>query len=170
MPSRTRRLTNHIEDGNDTDSSENVPPVDAETDGVIEEETDTVNTDDAERRKVTLIQQYSRGKSTSMINDATMKSLTRAIRLVILPKVKFLPGGKGFGSFEQPDFTHPNCWVNKVFDRIANLKNASDRKKADVWMTYRNKIKEQFSLHRSSVTLKMKNAFCNGESICVLMT
>ena len=131
-------------------------------DGLTETETDTFDTDDAEARKLTLIQQYARGKSTNIINEATMRSLTRAVRLVIIPKVKFLPGGKGFGSFEQPDFTHPNCWVNKVFDRIANLKNASDKKKADVWMTYRTKIKEQFSLHRSCVTLKIKHAFTNG--------
>ena len=134
-------------------------------DGLTESETDTFNTDDAEARKLTLIQQYSRGKSSNIINEATMKSLTRAIRLVIIPKVKFLPGGRGFGSFEQPDFTHPNCWVNKVFDRIANLKNASNKKKADVWMTYRTKIKEQFSLHRSGVTLKIKAAFCDGKLI-----
>lgn len=130
--------------------------------GLTENDTDTFDTDDAEARKLTLIQQYARGKSSNIINEATMKSLTRAIRLVIIPKVKFLPGGKGFGSFEQPDFTHPNCWVNKVFNRISNLKNASDKKKADVWMTYRTKIKEQFSLHRSGVTLKIKTAFCNG--------
>ena len=131
-------------------------------DGLSETDTDTFDTDDTEARKLTLIQQYARGKSTNIINEATMKSLTRAVRLVIIPKVKFLPGGKGFGSFEQPDFTHPNCWVNKVFNRIANLKNASDKKKADVLMTYRTKIKEQFSLHRAGVTMKIKAAFCNG--------
>ena len=131
-------------------------------DGLSETDTDTFDTDDTEARKLTLIQQYARGKSTNIINEATMKSLTRAVRLVIIPKVKFLPGGKGFGSFEQPDFTHPNCWVNKVFNRIANLKNASDKKKADVWMTYCTKIKEQFSLHRAGVTMKIKAAFCNG--------
>ena len=136
---------------------------DESNDGLSENDRDTFNTDNPEARKLTLIQQYGRGKSSNIINEATMKSLTRAIRLVIIPKVKFLPGGKGFGSFEQPDFTNPNCWVNKVFDRIANLKNASDKKKADVWMTYRTKIKEQFSLHRSGVTLKIKNAFCEGK-------
>lgn len=127
------------------------------------EAADTCNTDDSDARKMTLIHQYARGKPTVTINDATLRSLTRAIRLVIIPKVKFLPGLKGFGSFEQPDFTHPNCWVNKVFDRIANLKNASDKKKADIWMAYRSKIKEQFSLHRSGVTLKIKNSFVKGK-------
>ena len=76
--------------------------------------------------------------------------------------------------FEQPDFSNQNCWANKVFDRIGNLKHASDSKKAEVWMTYRAKIKEQFSLHRSSVTLKIKNVFIKGEwymrcSVCVQM-
>ena len=92
-----------------------------------------------------------------------MRSLTRAVCLVILPKVKFLAGGKGFGSFEQPDFTNPSCWVNKVFDRMPHLKNASDKMKAEIWMTYHSKIKEQFSLHRSGVTLRIKKAFMAGE-------
>ena len=153
---RTHQVNDHIDYGMEEDQT---------ADGLSETEADTFDTDNPEARKLTLIQQYARGKSTNIINEATMKSLTRAIRLVIIPKVKFLPGGKGFGSFEQPDFTHPNCWVNKVFDRIANLKNASDKKKADVWMTYRTKIKEQFSLHRSGVTLKIKSAFCNGTFI-----
>ena len=150
---RAHQSNDYIDDG---------PEEEQTADGVTETETDTFDTDDAEARKLTLIQQYARGKPTNIINEATMRSLTRAIRLVIIPKVKFLPGGKGFGSFEQPDFTNPNCWVNKVFDRIANLKNASDKKKADVWMTYRTKIKEQFSLHRSGITLKIKAAFYNG--------
>ena len=134
-----------------------------ETQEFDDELADTCNTDEADVRKRTLIQQYAKGRPTIAINDSTLRSLTRAIRLVIIPKVKFLPGLKGFGSFEQPDFTHPNCWVNKVFDRIANLKNASDKKKADIWMAYRSKIKEQFSLHRSGVTLKIKNSFLKGK-------
>ena len=151
--------------GQSNDNIDSDPDQEQTADGLTVNETDMFNTDDAEARKLTLIQQYARGKSSNIINEATMKSLTRAIRLVIIPKVKFLPGGRGFGSFEQPDFTHPNCWVNKVFDRIANLKNASDKKKADVWMTYCTKIKEQFSLHRSSITLKIKAALCNGKLI-----
>ena len=162
----TRRQNNRISspprENDNIDSDDGVNEADNH---ISENDRDTFNTDDTEARKLTLIQQYGRGKSSNIINEATMKSLTCAIRLVIIPKVKFLPGGKGFGSFEQPDFTHPNCWVNKVFDRIANLKNASDKKKADVWMTYRTKIKEQFSLHRSGVTLKIKAAFCNGKLI-----
>ena len=47
-------------------------------DGLTENETDTFNTDDAEARKLTLIQQYARGKSSDIINKATMKSLIRA--------------------------------------------------------------------------------------------
>ena len=127
------------------------------------QQSDTFSGDDTEVRKMTLIQQYARGRPTTNLNEATMRSITKAIRLVIIPKVKFLPGGTRFGSFHQPDFTDPNCWVNKVYDRIANLKNASDRKKADIWMTYRNKIREQFSLHRSGITIKIKKAFLQGK-------
>ena len=127
------------------------------------QESDTFDGDDTEVWKMTLIQQYARGRPTTNLNESTMRSITRTIRLVIIPKVKFLPGGTGFGSFDQPDFSHPNCWANKVNDRIANLKHASDRKKADIWMTYRNKIKEEFSLHRSGTTLKIKKAFLKGE-------
>ena len=124
---------------------------------------DTFPTDDSDQRRMVLIQEYSKASSSTSMNESTMKSLTRAICLVILPKVKFLPGGRGFGSFDQPDISNPNCWVNRVFDRMPHLKNASDRKKAEIWMTYRSKIKEQFSLHRSGVTLKMKKAFISGK-------
>ena len=114
-------------------------------------------------RKIRLIEEYSKGRANTVVNEITMKSLTRAIRLVIIPKLKFIAGGRGFGSFEQPDFTQPNCWVNKLFDKIANLKTASDQKKAEIWMTYRKKIKEQFSLHRSAKTHKLKSAFLKGK-------
>ena len=125
---------------------------------------DTSASDDVEKRKMTLMQAYARGPTiTTKINESTMRSLTKAVRLVIIPKVKFLPGLKGFASFEQPDFTSEKCWANKVFDRIANLKNASDIKKADVWMIYCSKVKEQFSLHRSSITMKIKLAFVDGK-------
>ena len=159
---QNNRVSSHA---HENDSNDGEQGGDGYQDELSENDRDTFNTDDAEARKLTLIQQYGKGKSSNIINESTMKSLTRAIRLVIIPKVKFLQGGKGFGSFEQPDFTNPNCWVNKVFDRIASLKNASDKKKADIWMTYRTKIKEQFSLHRSGVTLKIKNAFCDGKCI-----
>ena len=125
---------------------------------------DTSESDDVEKRKMTLMRAYARGSTNATkMNESTMRSLTKAVRLVIIPKVKFLPGLKGFGSFEQPDFTSKKCWANRVFDRIANLKNASDIKKAEVWMMYRSKVKEQFSLHRSSVTMKIKLAFVKGK-------
>ena len=77
--------------------------------------------------------------------------------------MKFVSTSKAFGSFEQPDFTDNNCWVNKLFANIVTLRGASDKMKAEVWMTYRAKIKEQFSLHRSSSTLKIKRKFLDGK-------
>ena len=48
-------------------------------------------------------------------NEGTLRTLMRAVRKVILPQMKFVHGGKGFGSFDQPDFTHKNCWANKSY-------------------------------------------------------
>ena len=118
--------------------------------------------DKIEVRRMVLIKTFSLG-NTEKYNNSTMKSINRAVRLVAIPRIRFWPTSKVFGSFEQPDFSDPNCWVNKVFDKLSNLKNASDKKKAAIWMTYRNKVKEQFSLHRSAVTSKIKNEFKKGK-------
>ena len=133
-----------------------------------DEEDDTFVNDPEDKRRLMLIKGYSSG-SMEKYNNSTMRSINRAVRLVAIPRIKFLPTSKAFGSFEQPDFADPNCWVNKVFDRLNNLKNASDKKKAAIWMTYRNKIREQFSLHRSSVTSKMKHEFVIGKNnLCTM--
>lgn len=117
---------------------------------------------DVNGRKMNLISVYGKG-NTIRRNDNTMRTLAKVMRKVILPQMKFVQGGKLFGSFEYPDFTDDNCWVNALFENIPSMKNASDTMKAEVWMTYRKQIKEQFSLHRSGVTLKMKKNFMDGE-------
>ena len=91
-------------------------------------------------RKMTLIETYNCGNKVRR-NEDTMRRITRAVRKSIIPKVKFISNSNVFGSFDQPDFTQPpNCWANKDFDRIANLKSASEKKKAEIWMTYTAKI------------------------------
>ncbi len=92
-----------------------------------------------------------------------MRTLAKAIRKIIIPQLKFVQSGKLFGSFEHPDFTDQHCWVNKLLDSILQLHAANDTVKAEIWMTYRKGIKEQFSLHRSSVTLKIKRNFFEGK-------
>ena len=170
MSARRRRYNKRNYDRSDSDSdvSESETNVESTPNVVSTAMANRINpseTASINERKIGLIQEYSKDRGNTTMNETTMKSLTRAVRLVIIPKLKFIAGGKGFGSFEQPDFTQPNCWVNKLFDRIANLKSASDKKKAEIWMTYRKKIKEQFSLHRSAKTLKIKNAFLKGKCI-----
>ena len=122
----------------------------------------TIGTTERDQRKMVLIQKYSDGKTMSF-NKSTLQSINRAVRKVLLPRMKFLSNLKCFGSFEQPDFSDPNCWVHRVFNELSTLKNAPDKKKAEIWMTYRSKLKEQFSLHRSSITSQIKLNFVKGK-------
>ena len=65
-----------------------------------------------------------------------------------------------------------NTNKHRVFNQLGSLKNVSDNKKAEIWMTYRMKMKEQFSLHRSSVTVNLKAVFLKGASrevLCLLL-
>ena len=123
---------------------------------------DTNKDSETNHRKMNLIKTYSLGITVPK-NEDTTRALTKAVRKLIVPKIKFVGNGKMFGSFEQPDFSHPECWVNKVFSTVPSIDGLSDRKKAEMWMTYRKNVKEQFSLHRSGVTIKIKNKFLNGK-------
>ena len=130
----------------------------------IDDAEDTNNSDSPDKRRMVLIETYGCGVKRSF-NTSTMNSINKAIRKLAIPNIKFLPTTKSFGGFEQPDFADPNCWVNKIFEFI-NMSNASDKKKAQIWMTYRHKVKEQFSLHRSSATSKIKLELMKGKK-CV---
>ena len=102
--------------------------------------TDSISTNVRELNRMKLIKKYSDGKKLTF-QKSTMQSINRAVRTVLLPHMKFISTSKSFGSFEQPDFTNPDCWVHRVFEQLGTLKNAPDKKKAEVWMTYRTKIK-----------------------------
>ena len=129
----------------------------------ISTETSSHNTDSRSRRQMSLIKSFSEGRTLTR-NENTMRILMKNVRKLILPEVKFVPTNKGFGTFEQPDFTDDNCWMNHLFANIPTLKNATDTMKAEVWMTYKSKIKNEFSLHRSAVTLKIKRKFSEGKT------
>ena len=94
--------------------------------------------------------------------DNTQKCINTVVRNTILPKMKFVPTGSGLGSFDKPDFTNTKSWVNILFSKIPSLNSLSDGMKCKVWITYRAKIKEQFSLHCAGVTLKIQNNFIKG--------
>lgn len=115
------------------------------------------------KRRMELIKVYRKGAGINK-NESTLRTLTKSLRKIILPELKFLGGSKVFGSFDLPDFTDPNCWQNKLYANIPSLRDATDSLKAEVWMTYRAKLKEQFSLHRSGVTLKIKKKFEEGKN------
>lgn len=118
--------------------------------------------EDRSKRQMELIRVYSQGTQL-LKNDTTLRTLTKSLRKLIIPHVKFVQCSKVFGSFDQPDFTSADCWQNKLFSNIPSLHNARGEMKAQVWMTYRSKLKEQFSLHRSGVTLKIKRKFEEGK-------
>ena len=121
------------------------------------------STNTVSSRQMHLIKIYSEGNTLKQ-NDNTLRILTKNLRKYIIPQVKFVTSSKAFGSFEQPDFSDGNCWMNKLFDTIPTMKNATDTMKATVWMTCRSKLKEQFSLHRSNTTLKIKKRFTQGKN------
>ena len=115
-----------------------------------------------ERRRMKLIEKYSTGKGTKF-EARTLQSINRVVRSVILPRMKFIATTKHFGSFDQPDFADETCWVHRIFEQLGLLKNASDYRKAEIWMTYRSGISKQFSLHRSSVTSGLKKVLVRGK-------
>ena len=144
-----------------SDESENFQG-NAPMDMVTLDPEDTFPKDDRNKRKAALIQGYCSGSVTNF-NSTTMKSINREVRRIAIPAIKFLSTSKTFGSFDQPDFSDPKCWVNKVFNNLSGIKNASDKKKAAIWTTYKNKVREQFSLHRSGVTIKIKTTMVKGK-------
>ena len=115
-----------------------------------------------ETQKNQLLEIYNSGVKRQF-QKSTLQSINKAIRKIALPKIKFLPATKSFGGYDMPDLTSDDCWVHKIFEEI-NMGRSSLRKRAEIWMTYRNKVKEQFGLHRSSVTMKIKKKFISGKS------
>lgn len=146
------------EDENDNIDNNDENPPGLSTDRSIQSTT-TMST-----RQMQLIQTYSEG-NTLKENNNTLRLLTKNLRKYIIPQVKFVTTSKAFGSFEQPDFSDDSCWMNKLFDTIPTMRSATDTMKAAVWMTYRSKLKEQFSLHRSNVTLKIKKKLSQGKNL-----
>ena len=96
-------------------------------------------------------------------HKSTLQSINKAIRKIALPKIKFLPGSKGLGGYDMPDLTSEDCWVHNIFEEI-NMGKSSMKIKAEIWMTYKNKVREQFGLHRSAVTMKIKKKFIERKS------
>ena len=124
---------------------------------------DTTPADDSIRRKVVMIDAYTEGVGHTRCSN-TQKCINTVLRGAILPKKKFVEEGNTFGRFEKPDFRDESSWVSIMYNKIPSFEMLSDRNKCKVWITYRKKIKEQFSLHRSAVTLRIQNAFIQGKS------
>ena len=158
---------NDKDSGISSDDEESIPKSIVTTDTNNSTQKQTHNSTNI--RKMTLIETYNCGNKVRR-NEDTMRRITRAVRKSIIPKVKFISNSNVFGSFDQPDFSDPGCWVNKLFENIPTLDKASDKVKAEVWMTYKHKVKEQFSLHRSNVTLKIKKNFIKGTSFILNFT
>ena len=115
-----------------------------------------------ERKRLKLIERYG-GSQVLTFNKSSMTSINRAVGKVLLPRMKFVSTSRAFESFEQPDFTDPNCWIHRVFKQLGAYKDLSDMKKADIWVTYRSKVREQFGLYCSAVTLELKKIFIKGK-------
>lgn len=95
------------------------------------------------------------------------ESIKGSFKRVIQPHMKFFKIGNGFGSVEKPDFTNTNEWYSRLFADIMTFKDMSDSMKAKTWLTYKSKIKELFSSHRSRVTNAIRTRFIEGLYIFV---
>ena len=113
-------------------------------------------------QKTELFEIYQSGVKRQF-HKSTLQSINKAIHKIALPKIKFLPGSKGLGGYDMPDLTSKDCWVHKIFEEL-NMGKSTMNTKAEIWMTYRNKVREQFGLHRSAVTMKIKKKFTDGKS------
>ena len=139
------------------------------TEDTTQEIQDTTNKDSADKRKQVMMKVY--GEDIGHRHSDNTQRCINVVRNTILPKMKFVPSGKGFGSFDKPDFTHKKSWVNVLFSKIPNIADLSDAMKCKVWMTYRARIKEQFSLHRAGITHKIKMNFVKSKfflCLCLL--
>lgn len=125
---------------------------------------DTDCTDDVNSRKMNISRWYDKGTTMEKTKESKA-TVRRAFRNFILPQMKFIKQGRNFGSFEQPDFTNNNCFVNHLFKAMPEIQDQSDRYKACYWNTYKGVCKQQMSQHRSSVTHAQKQNFIKGELI-----
>ena len=124
---------------------------------------DTYEGSDPIARKALMLDTYTEAIGDEK-NENTQRCINEALWGTILPKKKFVDEGDGFGRFDRPDFRDSKNWVSILYKKIPSLDLLSDRMKCKVWITYRKKIKEQFSLHRSAITLKIQKAFVDGKS------
>ncbi len=123
---------------------------------------DTDTTDDVNSRKMVISRWYDKGTTMEKTKESKA-TVRRAFRNVILPQMKFTRQGRNFGSFEQPDFTNNNCFLNYLFEAMPEIKDQTDKYKACYWNTYKGVCKQQMSQHRSSVTHAQKQNFIKGE-------
>ena len=125
---------------------------------------DTDNTDDVNSRKMNISRWYDKGTTMEKTKESKA-TVRRAFRNYILPQMKFIKQGRNFGSFEKPDFTNNNCFLNHLFEAMPEIQDQSDRYKACYWNTYKGVCKQQMSQHRSRVTHAQKQNFIKGEFI-----
>ncbi len=129
----------------------------------MEDDDDTHIDDDVDKRKNNLRRVYM-SDVRGNFHEQQLTSLKKALRTFILPHVKFVKDNtRAFGSFDKPDFTDKHCWQNALFKKMPGLYASSDARKAKMWMTYRSKLKMEFSNVRAHVTKRIKANFINGK-------
>ena len=155
-------------DESDEEQSDNdVDEIDKNTNkdnsfGVFENIQETKEGDDIKKRKMHLINVYKEGGKVNR-NKSMIPNLNASVRKAVLSHVKFTDSKKGFGTFEQPDFTSNRCWINAIFKEMRHLRDATDREKAEYWVAYRSDVRTQFQQYRSTKTKAIKNIFMKGE-------
>ena len=125
---------------------------------------DTMEGDKIELRLQVLNHTYNERYKLPFVQQ-NFDSIKASFKRVIQPQMKFYRVGDGFGSIEKPNFTDPNQWYSRLFADIVTFKDMSDGMKAKTWLTYKSKIKELFSMHRSRMTNAIRSRFIEGLSI-----
>lgn len=123
---------------------------------------DTDATSKKDARILNLMKVYGEGNGVPK-DDEVEKMIKKNFRSIILPDVKFVQTGKGYGSFEQQDLTDKHCIANRLFDLIPTIIDQSDRVKAQHWISYRACLKEILSTHKAKATMAMKKKIIGGE-------
>ena len=123
---------------------------------------DTKEGDDIEKRKSNMRRAYD--DEVKMKLDAnSLRTLKSILRREIIPMVKFVPESNSFGAFEKPDFSSPECWQNKLFEKMPKLMEQGDTYKVKYWMTYKSHLKTEFANVRGIVNKKIKAVFMNSK-------
>lgn len=130
------------------------------------EDSESEDEEDLEQNNIEDLQEmmvvYDR-KMMVKASDAMRAGILKVVRRFVVPHEKFICEGDDLGSFNCPDFTDDSSWYYVALTE-GGYSDLSPTELAQVWVTYKNEIRDVFSNHKSYCTMIMKQAFLKGET------